>query len=180
MRGIQSYWIEEIQAIKEFQLIAQIEDDELTTIDRYIKDLISDQFIEMATENGIARREKMLKLVPFADDTLESRRFKVLSRWNDKLPYTYNVLIQRLDQLCGKGGYTIELNHGEYTLKVKVQLTAKRMEQEVNQMVRKMAPANLLVIVELRYNQHKNLRQYTNRQLQQFRHRAIREEVLNL
>lgn len=177
---IKDYWIEEIQKVKEFQVIGNIEDDEVFNLSEELRSLVDNQFIETATEKGIARREKILKIIPFADDTLESRRFKVLSRWNNSLPYTYNVLIQRLDQLCGKGGYTIELNHGEYTLKVKVELTAKRMEQEVNQMVRKMAPANLLVTVELRYNQHKNLRQYTNRQLQQFRHRSIREEVLNL
>lgn len=180
MRGIKSYWIEEIQEIKEFQFIAQAEDEELVTVNKHIKDLISDQFIETATENGIARREKMLKLVPFSDDTLESRRFKVLSRWNDNLPYTYSILVQRLEQLCGKDGYTMELNQREYTLKIKVELTVKRMEQEVNQMVHRMAPANLIVTVELRYRQHYELRRYTYEQLKNFRHRELREEDLNL
>lgn len=180
MRDIKSYWIEAIQEIKEFQFIAQIEDEELSTINKHIKDLISDQFIETATEKGIARREKLLKLVPFADDTLESRRFKVLSRWNDNLPYTYRVLVQRLDQLCGKEGYTMELNQGEYTLKIKIELTVKRMEQEVNQMVHKMAPANLIVTVELRYRQHKELKRYTHAQLRAFRHIELREEDLKL
>lgn len=180
MRNIKSYWIEAIQEIKEFQFIAQIEDEELSTINKHIKDLISDQFIETATEDGIARREKLLKLVPFADDTLESRRFKVLSRWNDNLPYTYRVLVQRLDQLCGKDGYTMELNQGEYTLKIKIELTVKRMEQEVNQMVHKMAPVNLIVTVELRYRQHKELKRYTHAQLRAFRHRELREEDLKL
>ena len=177
---IKDYWIEEIQKVKEFEVLGLIEDDEVSSLNKELSNLIDDQFIETATEKGIARREKILKITPFADDTLASRRFRVMSKWGDGLPYTYRSLNERLTQLCGKGGYTIELNHGEYTLKIKVELTAKRMEQEVNQMVRKMAPANILVTVELRYNQHKNLRQYTNRQLQQFRHRAIREEVLNL
>lgn len=75
MRGIKSYWIEEIQDIKEFQVIAEVEDQEMVALEKHIQDLISDQFIQTATEQGIARREKMLKLVPFADDTLESRRF---------------------------------------------------------------------------------------------------------
>lgn len=175
---IKDYWIKEIQKVKEFEVLGLIEDDEVSSLNKELSNLIDDQFIETATEKGIARREKILKITPFADDTLDSRRFRVMSKWGDGLPYTYRSLNERLTQLCGKGGYTIELNHGEYTLKIKVELTAKRMEQEVNQMVRKMAPANILVTVELRYRQHKELTKYTHRELAAYKHKQLREDVL--
>lgn len=178
--NIREYWIEEIQNVKEFQALASTEDGEIESINQAISDLMSDQFIETATEKGIARREKILSIIPFADDSLADRRFRVLSRWNSKLPYTYLGLVEKLNQLCGEKGYTIELNHNDYTLQIKVELTAKRMEQEVRDMTRKMIPANLALTVELRYRQHKELKRYTHAQLRAFRHRELREEDLKL
>ncbi len=49
---------------------------------------MNDQFISEATENGIARREKMLDITPYATDTLADRRFRLLSRYNENTPYT--------------------------------------------------------------------------------------------
>lgn len=175
---IKDYWIEAIQNIKEFESISVIEDDEIKKVNDELSNLINDQFIQTATVKGIARREKILSLTPFADDTLESRRFRVLSKWGDGLPYTYISMIERLTQLCGKDGFTVNLNSNEYTMLVRVELTVKRMEDEARNLLRKMAPANLLVTVELRYNQHRTLKKYTHRQLKQMRHREIREEVL--
>lgn len=175
---IKDYWIEEIQKVKEFNAIAFIEDDEIKTVNDELKALIDDQFIETATENGIARREKMLSIIPFSDDTLESRRFRVLSKWGDSLPYTYISMVERLSQLCGHDGFVINLDTNAYTLVVRVELTVKRMEEEARNLVRKMAPANLLVKVELRYRQHKELKRYTHAQMKVFRHSELREEDL--
>lgn len=177
---IKEYWIEAVQSIKEFESIGAVEDGELKNVNDELQNLISDQFIQTATEKGIARREKMLSIVPFADDTLESRRFRVLSKWGDELPYTYRSMIERLTHLCGKDGFSIKLNSNEYTLVVRVDLTIKRMEEEARNLVRKMAPANLLVTVELRYRQHKELKRYTHAQLRAFRHRELREGDLKL
>jgi hypothetical protein len=177
---IKDYWIETIQSIKEFESIGAVEDGELKKVNDELQNLISDQFIQTATEKGVARREKMLSIVPFADDTLESRRFRVLSKWGDSLPYTYRSMFERLTQLCGKDGFSINLNSNEYTLVVKVELTVKRMEEEARNLLRKMAPANLIVTVELRYRQHKELKRYTHAQLRAFRHRELREEDLKL
>lgn len=175
---INDYWIEEVRKIKEFETIGVIEDEEIKKLNDKLEELIDDQFIETAHLSGISRREKMLNVIPFADDTLESRRFRVISKWGDSLPYTYNSMVDRLTQLCGGDGFTINLNANEYSLLVRVELTVKRMEEETRNLVRKMAPANILVTVELRYNQHKTLKRYTNKQLKNMSHKTIREEVL--
>lgn len=175
---IAEHWIEELRTIREFKLLADIEDAELADIHSTITNLINDQFIETATEKGIARRERILKIVPFADDSIDDRRFRVLSRWNSKLPYTYRGLLQRLDQLCGEEGYVVNLNHNNYTLLIKIELTAKRMFEEVELMSRKMVPANMVITVELRYRQHKELKRYTHGELKAYKHKEIREEEL--
>ena len=178
MASIRDYWIEEIRNTREFTILSHIEDEELFLVKDGINKLIDDQFIKTATEKGIARREKMLKIVPFADDTLETRRFRVSNRWNESLPYTHKVLINKLNQMCGNDGYTVELNRDSYTLKIRIELTQKRMFEEAKLMVRRICPANLVIDIELRYNQHKDFRGLAHAQLAKFTHNQLRNEVV--
>lgn len=176
--SIKDYWINEIRSIKEFESISDIEDIELTLLKNEISEVMDDLFIKEATEKGIARREKMLNIQPFADDTLESRRFRVQSRWNDNLPYTYRQLLNKLNNLVGEDGYSITLNHLDFSLLIKINLGQKRMINDVNTVVQNIAPVNLVITVELQYNRHIDLALYTHFQLSSKTHLQLREEVL--
>lgn len=178
MIDIQEYWPTVLQEIKEFRKIAEIENPELEKLWQEIENIVDDQFIETATERGIARREKILDVMPFADDTLESRRFRVRGLWNEKLPYTYRVLLEKLENLCGKDGYKVMLSSREYTIIIKVALTAKRMIDAVKEVTNRMLPANLVITVELLYRQHLTLGKYTHEYLKQYTHHQLREEVI--
>lgn len=178
MSRLAEYWIDQIKNTEEFKLLDTIEEIELDKLQQAITDLIDDQFIETATLKGVERREKILRLTPFYDDTLESRRFRVLTQWNSSLPYTQKALIKLLEQLCGESGYKFEINYGEYTLKVGLALSIKRMEQEVASRVRKMVPANMLVNVELMYRKHEALRLYTHEKMATYSHYTLREETI--
>ena len=177
--SMKDLWPPIMQELEEFQKIAEIEELYFGQLKQEIENIVDDQFIQTATEKGIARREKMLKVVPFADDTLETRRFRVQSLWADKLPYTYRVLVERLDNLCGPDGYVMELNAGEYSLDIKIELTKKRMFDEVVRFTRQMVPANLVITVELRYTQHFTLANYTHGQLSQYTHYQLRNEAIS-
>ena len=179
MTKIMDLWPPIMQELMEFQKIAEIEEPFFEQLKQEIQNIVDDQFIQTATEKGIARRERMLKISPFADDTLETRRFRVQGVWNDKLPYTYRVLLERLDSLCGPDGYVMELNAGEYSLNIKIELTRKRMFDEVVRFTRQMVPANIVITVELRYNQHLTLAYFTHEQLSQYTHNQLRNEVIS-
>ncbi len=178
MIDIKEYWPPIIRELKEFRKIAEIENPELEKLWQEIENIVDDQFIETATERGIARREKILGVVPFADDTLESRRFRVRGLWNEKLPYTYRVLLEKLENLCGADGYTISLNTEEYSLDIKIELTKKRMFDAVSEIVKRMIPANIDITIELRYNQHSTLNQFKHSYLQSYTHSNLRNEVI--
>jgi len=171
---IRDLWPPIMQELREFQKIAEIEEPFFEQLKQEIQNIVDDQFIQTATERGIARREKMLKISPFADDTLETRRFRIQSVWNDKLPYTYRVLLERLDNLCGSDGYVIELDAGQYSLNIKIELTRRRMFDEVVKITRQIVPANIVVTVDLRYIQHLTLANFTHAQLGQHTHYELR------
>jgi len=177
--SMKDLWPPIMQEIKEFQKIAEIEETFFKRLQQEIQNIVDDQFIQTATEKGIARRERMLKISPFADDTLGTRRFRVQGLWIGKLPYTYRVLLERLDSLCGPDGYVIELDAGQYSLNIKIELTKKRMFDEVVRITRQMVPANIVITVELRYNQHLTLAVFTHEQLSQYTHYQLRNEVIS-
>lgn len=176
--SIKDYWIKEVQNIKEFKAIADIEDVKLLNLKQEVVNLIDDQFIETATEKGIARREKMLSIQPYADDTLITRKFRVGVQWNNQGPYTHNQLINKLTYLVGADGYTIALNSGAYTLTVRISLGVKRMLQDADKMVRSMAPCNLVITVDLLYNKYSDLSAYTYDYLATKTYEQLRNEVL--
>ena len=178
MKSVKEYLIDKILDIKEFELIANAEDNEIKLLNQNIIDLLNDEFIETATDKGIAKRESFFNIQPFADDTLETRRFRLCTKWNSRLPYTYNQLVSRLNTLVGENGYTLSVNHLEYTLTLKINLGQKRMLQEAKNMMKNIAPCNLVVCVELQYNRHIDISKLTHKKLSQKTHSELREEVL--
>lgn len=178
MKQVGEYYPDILREIKEFVELANTENPELEAVWQATSDLLDDQFIQTATEKGIARREKILKITPYADDSLDDRRFRVLALWNDKLPYTYRVLQNKLNQLCGDGHYAMTLDAGVYTLDIKLELTRKRMFDEVAKLSRQIVPANIVITVELRYNQYVDLYNKTHGQLRPYKHDQLRNEVI--
>ena len=168
-----------IKDYREFKEIAEIENTILTDCWSSSNNVFLDQFIETLTDNGCKRWEKILNIQPKGTDTLEVRRFRIKSRINEDLPYTYKALVNVLNSLCGEGQYTINLYNNEYRLKILIELTAKKLFDEVESTVKRMIPANMILEVSLRYNQYLHFKKYTYGQLSVYTNKQLREEVLN-
>ena len=144
MKQIEEYWPLVLQEIEELQKIANTENIEIDELKESVSNLIDDQFIETATEKGIRRRERLLGITPSRLDDLEYRRFRVLVCWNDRLPYTYRVLKNRLDQIF-KDNYKLEILHDQYLLIIEVNTFNWQIYSNIVEEIRKMAPANMVI-----------------------------------
>lgn len=162
---------------KNLQYIMNTEQVEFETAWKACEDVFDDQYVSTATENGIQRWERILKISPKDTDTLEERKFRVLTRLNEQLPYTYTVLLQRLSALCGKDGFHVLLDNNNYSLYVKVALRNEKIREEISLMLQRIIPANLEYEVIL-FNTHKILSQFTHEQLSQRTNNELRKEVL--
>ncbi len=120
----------------------------------------------------------MLKIVPKVTDTLEDRKFRVLARYNSSIPYTYEHLLEQLTILCGEDGFTCELFNDEYRIKIRVELFVKVMYDEVEKMLARILPANIVTDLSLRYNQHMTLKRFTHGELGVFTHDFLRNEYM--
>ncbi len=121
------------------------EDPEFTLVWKAAERVLYNRFILTADEYGIARYEKMLGIFPEAEDTLESRRRRVQSRWYDTVPYTYKVLLQKLSVLCGDKGFMLAHNFSEgYTLHLETGMELYGQVDELEKMLDHILPCNLV------------------------------------
>ncbi|NLY80446.1 MAG: DUF2313 domain-containing protein [Lysinibacillus sp.] len=170
-----------LKEIKELVEIAYVENPIINALWQEIEKALNNQFVLTVNEdkNGAARYEKMLKLKVPATDTIETRRFRILSRYQEQAPYTYTVLKQILDSLLGEEHYEMTRNVAEKWLKVKLELTVRGQFEAVELLLERITPQNMILTVELRYNQHMTVGKLTHGQMRAFTHRGLREEVLS-
>ena len=142
------------------------------------QDIMNDQFVTTSTENGVKRWENILNITPKATSTLEERKFNILTRLNEQLPYTLDTLKNSLSMLCGADGYDLNLDSDNYELSVKLALTNNNNYESVIYLLNKVVPVNIVINVELMYNTHELLSRFTHSQLAARTHEEMRSEVI--
>ena len=163
----------------EFQGITGAEQPEFENAWAAVDDLLANQFIKTAGNLGLSRWEKILGITPKGTDTLDDRRFRVLARLNEELPYTLPQLRVILENLCGPGNYSAEVMEGTYQLIVKIGLAAKNNFSDVESLLDRVVPQNMIVNLFQLYNTHDKLGRFTHAQLSAFTHDQLRNEVMN-
>lgn len=135
-----------LQKVREVQTITDSENPEFEIVFDTSEKVLNNLFIKTGDVDGIKRYEKILGIKPSSNDTLETRRFRVLSRWNDRIPYTWKALLEKLDTLCGEDNYTILLENEIYTLNLETHLGVYGTVDELDIMLDEIIPSNLVII----------------------------------
>ena len=167
-----------IRDYAEFQGIMGSEQPEIEKAWNTTDDLLDNQFIPTAGNMGLSRWEKILGITPKGTDSLEDRRFRILTRINEELPYTLPQLRNILETLCGKGNYSADVEEGTYQLLVKIGLAAKNNFNDVESLLNRVVPQNMVVTLLQLYNTHAELGRFTHAQLAAYTHNQLRNEVL--
>jgi hypothetical protein len=134
------------QGYKEYKSIMDTENHEFQLVFDTSEQVLNNIFIQDCNLEGIKRYEAILKIKPSANDTLETRKFRVLSRWNDEIPYTWKTLLAKLDSICGKDNYSIILINDEYKIQLETHIGVYGGVDELNHVLTTMLPCNLIII----------------------------------
>jgi len=168
-----------IRDVREYKAIMNdAEQPEMVDSWGAVEDAMNDQFIVDATENGVKRWEKILGIVPQATLTLDERKFTILTRINEQLPFTLRTLEESLKSLCGEDGYVVQLQANEYILVVKVALVAVQNYNDVERLLQRIVPANMIIQLSIIYNTHEVLEAFTHQRLHNYTHYQLRNEVI--
>lgn len=135
-----------MQDFTEIAATLNAEDPEFVVVWDSADRVLKNQFIATADEYGISRFEKILKILPSKEDTLESRRSRVQNRWFNDIPCTMRTLIQRLTTLCADHGFTLTKYFTDaYTLEIHTNLEIFGQVEELERIIGSMIPCNLVV-----------------------------------
>ena len=143
-RPLAGYLPNAILDVRDFQLILDTEQPEVFKLFEAIQLVLDNQFVMSSTEYGVKRWENMLGLRPVPAMTLDERKFTILAMLMNRLPYTVRMLERLLIDLCGEDGFEIQLDHKNYSLKVKLELFSNFNAEAIAVMLRRICPANLM------------------------------------
>lgn len=140
-----SFLPEFVQEYREIKHIMNSEQPEIQKLEDETEIIKNNQFILSCDIDGIARFENLLGITPKPDDTLDARKSRAITRWNDSIPYTYKGLKEKLNVMCGEGNYLLIPSFNEYGLEIVVSLPLSGQADELDYMLSYMIPANIVV-----------------------------------
>lgn len=152
-RNLVDYLPTFVKQYKEFLTITEMEQTELEQMEQLINEITQNSFIQTANEKGIKRFETVVGIIPKKEDTLELRRFRILSKWNEELPYTYLSLFQWLTTNLGEHSFKLNLYHETYLLELIIKEYSNPFMRNVIEQVKERIPANLFFIPIANYLQ---------------------------
>lgn len=162
----------------DIQEVYRIESVEVQVLWDLIIKIFKEQYIYTADEYGLEQWEKILELQPEPTDSADTRRFVILAALLGQRPYTMIKLRELLDTLCGEGNYKIIEDFNNYRINFKISLGVKKQRDMVANMLKRIIPMNLIFDVDLLYNRHIDLSLFTHKELAEFTHFALNQEVL--
>ena len=179
MADIERYFADQLVDIAEIKEIIKALQPEFETLGDNIYKVLGSMFLLDLDEDGCTRHETMLGIKPREDDTLEDRRFRILTLYKSDTPYTMISLRRKLEELCGAENVEVVLDEGNYYIEVWIGLASKNQLDAAYSIINKMLPCNIQLNYSLKYNQHSTLAGYTHGQLSEFTHEQLRNNVMS-
>lgn len=134
-----------LQGYREIQAIMTAESPEFQAVSDEGQVVLDNTFIMHCDESGISRFEKMLGINSLPTDTLDSRQSRVLTRWNDVVPYTLKTFISKLTALQGDGNIQITFFNDQYKIQVVTHLEKHGQQDDLAYLFKTVLPCNLVV-----------------------------------
>lgn len=133
--------------IYEFQQIAGAQEPELESLLMAVDAVLDNWFVFTADEAGISRLEKIAGITPDVGSDLETKRYRLLAKMTEKIPYTDETLEQRLGALAGEGNYSIIRDYLNYKIRINTTVTDRGSFDEICDALVRMIPCNLVLEV---------------------------------
>lgn len=134
-----------LQKYLEMRLITDTENPEFQLAMDESERIKDNTFILTADEEGLARFENILNIYVAKDEDLESRRSRVMSRWNDISPYTYNALVSKLQSLHNSDNFIINRKYEDYEIEIITHLELVGQVDELDRILDYIMPVHLVV-----------------------------------
>lgn len=137
-----------LQDVREFKIISNSEDEELEKLKIQIDNILKEVIVNTSKDYGLRRYEKIYNINVVSDD-IEVRRRNVLSKMNNKIPFSLKWLDNKLKQLVGEGNYKINIDYNNYKLIISVFYLFENIKDTLQKELIYLLPANLIIQMNL-------------------------------
>lgn len=131
------------EGIYETDVLMNVEQSLFESLLIQIQTVQSNQYVATADNKTIAIYESMLGINVEAGDTLDIRRFRVLTRLSTQKPYTRRYLEELLSSFGDPA--TVEVFPNDYRVLITTDFQKPGQMVELDYLIRSIVPANLLI-----------------------------------
>lgn len=137
-----------LQDVREFNIISSLEDDELEKLKLHIDNILKEIVVNTSEDYGLQRYEKIYNIDVVSAD-IDVRRFNIISKINNKAPFTYKWLDNKLKQLVGENNYKINIEYDNYKVIISIVYLFGDIVNNLQKDLKQLLPANLIIQINL-------------------------------
>lgn len=137
-----------LQNIREYKEILNVEEIEIDKLKKNIEKVLEEVIVNTSDNYGLTKYEKIYNINDTTKD-LQTRRYNILNKINNRIPYTYNWLINKLNNTIGKDNYIVSIDCNNYMIRIEVFSLFKDIAVLLKEDLKEQLPANLVVTVNL-------------------------------
>lgn len=172
------YYPRHIQEMREYIRLTAVVDLELLKVWDAIRLIEANMFLDTMDEDTLLRHENFLGIIASPIDTLDDRRRRIKGYFASNLPYTEKKLTEILTAMCGEDNFELVIDTYLGTVDINIRLNSIRLVENCYDVIRKAAPADMIVKAKILYNTHGRLRSLTHEQLGRYTHYQLRNESI--
>lgn len=162
---------------KEMLALAHAAALELQKFQNELDRVYKNHYVETADEAGLARWEKLYDIQPRNDSNLDDRRMEILTKMQTRRPYTKRMLYSLLKVLLGENNFALNIDTAHYLVTVTLELRRKNQVNAVAELLRRIIPANMDYLIQIRYNQYYMLTKFTFDELKEYTVLEVKEST---
>ena len=168
------YFPQHVANIEEFNRIAAVYDKKLQVVWDDLSQMQTNKRFDDMDEEECSKWEQMLKIKITGEETLGDRRRNIKGIWASGLPYTARKFKEVLDAMVGPEYYLLDINQANKTLKVDLMLDVIMKDTYIYNLMRAMAPADMIVTVSIVFNRNRAFKGYTNADLKKYTNHELK------
>lgn len=168
------YFPQHVANIEEFKRIAAVYDKKLQVVWDDLSQMQTNKRFDDMDEEECSKWEQMLKIKITGEETLGDRRRNIKGIWASGLPYTARKFKEVLDAMVGPEYYLLDINQANKTLKVDLMLDVIMKDTYIYNLMRAMAPADMIVTVSIAFNRNRAFKGYTNADLKKYTNHELK------
>lgn len=172
------YFPQHIANIEEFKRIAAVYDKKLQVVWDDLSQMQTNKRFDDMDEEECSKWEQMLKIKITGEETLGDRRRNIKGIWTSGLPYTARKFKEVLDAMVGPEYYLLDINQANKTLKVDLMLDVIMKDTYIYNLMRAMAPADMIVTVAIVFNRNRAFKGYTNADLKKYTNHELKTSTI--